>query len=196
MPKRTLDLLLVIGSAPAILLLATGAAVSILLDTGGPVLFRQTRVGRGGIPFTMLKFRTMVHSQTGNPLFPEPSAITRVGRVLRRTSLDELPQFWNIIRGEMSIVGPRPTLPYQVERYDARQRRRLLVRPGITGLAQVRGRNGLSWSQRIEHDLQYVANQSLYLDLKIMLSTLRVVVVGAGVHGHPEDDPIASEPKL
>jgi len=188
--KRTFDL---IGAAVfCVPGLAVGAAcaAAIKLTSPGPFLFRQERIGLHGRPFVTLKFRTMTNAD--NPLFPEPERITKVGHWLRRLSLDELPQLWNIIRGEMSIVGPRPALGYQVERYDERQRRRLLVRPGLTGLAQVRGRNSLRWSQRIEHDLEYVDRQSLWLDLSILMRTVGAVLGGAGVTGHPTDDPIAS----
>jgi lipopolysaccharide/colanic/teichoic acid biosynthesis glycosyltransferase len=118
--------------------------------------------------------------------------VTPVGRVLRRTSLDELPQLWNVVKGDMSIVGPRPTVAKQVARYDERQRGRLAVRPGLTGLAQVRGRNALTWAERIDLDLEYVRTQSVGLDLRILASTVRVVFVGEGVGGHPTDDPIAA----
>jgi lipopolysaccharide/colanic/teichoic acid biosynthesis glycosyltransferase len=146
-------------------------------------------VGRDGQPFTILKFRTMIHAD--NPLHPEKDRITTIGRWLRRSSLDELPQLWNVLRGEMSMVGPRPTLAYQVDRYTPEQRRRLTVLPGITGLAQVHGRNGISWSQRIDLDLEYVERQSLPLDVAIMSRTVFAVVKSEGVEGHPRDDPLA-----
>ncbi|GIU83794.1 MAG: hypothetical protein KatS3mg008_0569 [Acidimicrobiales bacterium] len=190
--KRLLDLLLLIVVSPVAIPMGLLCALAVKLTSRGPVLFRQERVGMGGEVFEVLKFRTMVHSQ--NPLFPDPDRITPVGRVLRRTSLDELPQLLNVARGEMSIVGPRPTLRYQVERYTPRQKRRLAVKPGITGLAQVSGRNSLTWSERIELDLEYVERQSLWLDLKILAKTLGAVVSGGGVEGHPRDDPIAAPP--
>jgi lipopolysaccharide/colanic/teichoic acid biosynthesis glycosyltransferase len=137
----------------------------------------------------------MIDAPDGNPVFPDAKRVTRVGRLLRRTSLDELPQLVNVLRGEMSIVGPRPTLAYQVARYDARQRRRLIVRPGLTGLAQLRGRNAISWGERIEHDLEYVDRQSLGLDLRTMLGTVPALVHGRGTEGHPTDDPIATPPE-
>jgi lipopolysaccharide/colanic/teichoic acid biosynthesis glycosyltransferase len=126
-----------------------------------------------------------------NPLFPDRDRITGVGRLLRRFSLDELPQLLNVVNGEMSIVGPRPTLAYQVARYDDRQRGRLTVRPGVTGLAQVRGRNAMPWAERIELDLEYVRTQSLWRDVQILWWTLAAVIRGAGVEGHPTDDPLA-----
>ncbi len=187
--KRVVDVaLLTMGSVPA---LAVGAvcAAAIRLDSPGPALFTQVRVGKDGREFVAFKFRTMIDAP--NPEFPDPSRITRVGRSLRRTSLDELPQLFNVLRGEMSVVGPRPTLPYQVERYDAAQRGRLLVKPGITGLAQVNGRNSLTWSERITWDLKYVREQSMGLDLRILARTVLPVLVGTGVEGHPTEDPLA-----
>ncbi len=139
------------------------------------MLYRQTRVGRDGVGFELLKLRTMVVGaerqgagfavDTGDP------RITRVGRILRRLSLDELPQLWNVVRGDMSLIGPRPTLRYQVERYDERQRRRLAVRPGLTGWAQIHGRATLPWAERIELDVWYVEHRSPLLDLKILART-------------------------
>jgi lipopolysaccharide/colanic/teichoic acid biosynthesis glycosyltransferase len=150
------------------------AAVAVKLD-GGPVLYRQLRVGKDGVDFELLKLRTMVVGAetmgAGFAVNERDSRITRAGRLLRRLSLDELPQLWNVMRGDMSIVGPRPTLRYQVERYDARQRRRLEVKPGITGWAQVNGRASLPWPERIELDVWYVEHRSALLDLKILALT-------------------------
>ncbi len=168
-------------------------AVAIRLDDGGPVLFRQDRAGKDGKLFTILKFRTMVPNAdrlldasgatTGDP------RVTRVGSVLRWLSVDELPQLMNILRGEMSFVGPRPVLPSHLQRYDARQKQRFAVRPGITGLAQVRGRNTLPWTQRLEADVDYVRSFSLWLDLVILLHTVRAVVLREGfvMDRNPED---------
>ena len=142
-----------------------------------------------GDPFVVLKFRTMFDGD--NPIIPSADRITAVGRILRRTSLDELPQLVNVARGEMSIVGPRPTLAYQVERWTDRQKGRLAVRPGLTGLAQVRGRNELSWPERIEHDLEYVATQSLRTDLGILGRTVTALIGGEGTGATAADDPIA-----
>lgn len=164
-------------------------AAAVKLTSRGPVFFRQQRIGRGGQPFEVVKFRSMVVGD--NPLVPDASRITTVGRWLRRLSLDELPQLLNVAAGDMSIVGPRPTLAYQVERYDDHQRQRLCVRPGLTGLAQVRGRNALSWSQRIDFDVQYVATRSLWLDLRIIVATPWQLLSGDGVTGHDPDDPLA-----
>lgn len=142
-----------------------------------------------GRPFLVWKFRTMVAGD--NPIFPDADRITTVGGWLRRLSLDELPQLINVVTGDMSIVGPRPTLAYQVERYDEHQRRRLAVRPGLTGLAQVSGRNSLSWGERIDLDVQYVETQSLTVDLSLIARTARTVLSGDGIEGHPVDDPLA-----
>jgi lipopolysaccharide/colanic/teichoic acid biosynthesis glycosyltransferase len=151
------------------------AALAVKLEDGGPVLYRQTRVGRDGRDFELLKLRTMVVGAerlgAGYAVNEGDSRITRAGRVLRRLSLDELPQLWNVVRGEMSMVGPRPTLRYQIERYDERQRRRLEVKPGITGWAQVHGRAALPWPERIELDVWYVEHRSPRLDLKILART-------------------------
>jgi lipopolysaccharide/colanic/teichoic acid biosynthesis glycosyltransferase len=151
------------------------AAAAIKLEDGGPVLYRQRRVGLRGEDFELLKLRTMVvgaESQgAGYAVNRGDPRITRVGTVLRRLSIDELPQLWNVVRGEMSLVGPRPTLRYQVERYSERQRRRLDVRPGLTGWAQIKGRAGLPWDERIELDVWYVENRSWRVDLRILLRT-------------------------
>jgi lipopolysaccharide/colanic/teichoic acid biosynthesis glycosyltransferase len=157
-------------------------ALAVKLEDGGPVLYRQTRVGKDGVDFELLKVRTMVVGAerlgAGYAVNEGDPRITRVGRVLRRLSLDELPQLWNVVRGEMSIVGPRPTLRYQVDRYDERQRHRLDVAPGITGWAQIHGRAKLSWAERIELDLWYVEHRSARLDLKILLRTPRALFGG------------------
>jgi lipopolysaccharide/colanic/teichoic acid biosynthesis glycosyltransferase len=151
------------------------AAVAIKLDDRGPVLYRQRRVGQHGREFELLKLRTMIPGAeaqgAGWAVNRGDPRITRVGRVLRRLSLDELPQLWNVVRGEMSLVGPRPTLAYQVERYTPRQRRRLEVKPGITGWAQVHGRATLPWDERIELDVWYVEHRSSWVDLKILAKT-------------------------
>ena len=150
--KRLLDMMFLLLTAVPALILGMLASVAIWLDDGSPVLFRQVRAGRDGRPFVLLKLRTMRDARRRDA-FPDPEGFTRVGRMLRRLSLDELPQLINVARGEMSLVGPRPTLPYQVSRYGARQRGRLAVLPGLTGLAQVHGRNRMSWPERIEWDL-------------------------------------------
>jgi lipopolysaccharide/colanic/teichoic acid biosynthesis glycosyltransferase len=151
------------------------AALAVKLEDGGPVLFRQVRVGKDGADFELLKLRTMVVDAesrgAGFAVEQGDARITRVGRFLRRTSIDELPQLVNVLRGDMSVIGPRPTLRYQVERYTERQRRRLSVRPGLTGWAQVHGRAALPWDERIELDVYYVEHRSPGLDLRILLRT-------------------------
>ncbi|KAA0234637.1 MAG: hypothetical protein JJLCMIEE_02197 [Acidimicrobiales bacterium] len=190
--KRLFDLALLAVVAVPALLVALVCALAIRLTSRGPVVYSQQRVGLGEREFHIYKFRTMVLGQ--NPDSPELNRSTRVGRWLKRSSLDELPQLINVLKGDMSIVGPRPTFPYQVERYEKRQRRRHAVRPGLTGLAQVRGRNTLTWAERIEHDLEYVDHQSPALDLRILLDTLRTLRSGEGAEGHPPGDPIAADP--
>ena len=151
------------------------SALAIKLEDRGPVLYRQRRVGRDGDDFELLKLRTMVvgaeKQGAGWAVNEGDARITRAGRVLRRLSLDELPQLWNVVRGDMSLIGPRPTLRYQVEKYTDRQRRRLDVKPGITGWAQIHGRAALPWEERIELDVWYVEHRSALLDLKILLRT-------------------------
>jgi lipopolysaccharide/colanic/teichoic acid biosynthesis glycosyltransferase len=170
-----------LGLAVAAPVLAA-AAVAIKLEDGGPVLYRQRRVGLGGEEFELLKLRTMVvgaeRQGAGFAVNRGDPRITRIGRVLRRLSLDELPQLWNVVRGDMSLVGPRPTLAYQVERYTARQRRRLEVKPGITGWAQVHGRAALPWAERIELDVWYVEHRSPRLDMRILLRTPLALLSG------------------
>ena len=151
------------------------AALVVKVTSRGPVLYRQTRVGQDGMDFELLKLRTMVEGAetmgAGVAVDRGDSRITPVGRVLRRLSLDELPQLWNVVRGDMSVIGPRPTLRYQVERYTPRQRMRLAVRPGITGWAQVHGRATLPWDERIELDVWYVEHRSTLVDLRILAKT-------------------------
>jgi lipopolysaccharide/colanic/teichoic acid biosynthesis glycosyltransferase len=151
------------------------AALAIKLADGGPVLYRQRRVGKDGTEFELLKLRTMIVGAEGHgagfAVDRGDPRITSVGRVLRRISVDELPQLWNVLRGEMSLIGPRPTLRYQVERYTDRQRRRLEVKPGLTGWAQIHGRALLPWEERIELDVWYVEHRSPWLDLRILAQT-------------------------
>lgn len=186
--KRVLDLVIsAIGLVICAPLFAL-VAVAIKLDSSGPVFFRQERIGKGGRPFYPYKFRTMVVNAEriglGLNVAKDDPRITRVGRVLRHWGIDELPQLINVLKGEMSLVGPRPTLRYQVEQYDAFQRRRLEVKPGITGWALVNGRNRLSWDERIKLDVWYIDHWSLWLDVKILFKTLWVVLVThEGVYG-------------
>jgi lipopolysaccharide/colanic/teichoic acid biosynthesis glycosyltransferase len=151
------------------------AALAVKLEDGGPVFYRQLRVGKDGRDFELLKLRTMVveaeQQGAGYAVDRDDPRITRAGRVLRRLSIDELPQLWNVLRGEMSLVGPRPTLRYQVDRYDERQRHRLDAKPGLTGWAQVNGRAALPWDERIELDLWYIQHRSTWVDLKILART-------------------------
>ena len=162
-------------------------AAAIVIESGRPVLFLQTRIGRDGKPFTVYKFRTMVqgavHKGLGTTVAAADDRITRVGAFLRSWSLDEIPQLLNVLRGEMSLVGPRPTLEYQVVEYTPFQRRRLEMKPGLTGWAQVNGRNSLLWAKRIELDVWYVDHFSLALDARILLRTVRVLCRREGLYG-------------
>ena len=186
MIRRAVD---IVVSALALALsspLLLGAMLAIRVESPGPVIYRQRRAGRGGKPFDVLKLRTMVdgaeHIGAGLAVNAGDSRITRVGALLRRTSLDELPNLFNVLRGDMSLIGPRPTLPVQVAQYSARQRRRLAVKPGITGWAQVNGRASLPWAERIELDLYYIEHRSLALDLKILARTPAMVLGGGGLY--------------
>jgi lipopolysaccharide/colanic/teichoic acid biosynthesis glycosyltransferase len=169
-------------SAPLLAL----AALAIRLESRGGVIYRQRRVGKDGHEFDVLKLRTMVdgaeHIGAGLAVNKGDARITRIGKILRRTSLDELPNLVNVLRGEMAIVGPRPTLPHQVAQYTERERGRLAVRPGITGWAQVNGRTALPWAQRIELDLWYIEHRTWRLDLTILWRSARQVVFGEGLY--------------
>lgn len=180
--KRLVDIVL---AAVALLLLALPMAVIALLvrtKLGSPVIFRQERPGLDGRPFMMMKFRSMTNQkdESGN-LLPDAQRLTKFGRLLRASSLDELPEIFNVLKGEMSLVGPRPLLMQYLERYDDRQRRRHEVRPGITGYAQINGRNTLSWEDKFELDVWYVENWTIWLDFKIMLATVFKVIRREGV---------------
>jgi lipopolysaccharide/colanic/teichoic acid biosynthesis glycosyltransferase len=171
-------------SAIAIVLLAPITALvafGVRLKLGGPVLFRQRRTGWKGKEFTIVKFRTM--RGEAYPGEPDLDRDTSFGRMLRGSSLDEIPQLWNVLIGDMSLIGPRPTLPEQVARYTDHERGRLAVRPGITGWAQVKGRNSISWPERIELDLWYIAHRSLSLDLQILRLTVLTVLRRKGIMG-------------
>jgi sugar transferase EpsL len=180
--KRALDL--VVGILALVLLSPVLAVVSllVLIDLGPPILFRQARPGLHGAPFTILKFRTMSDKRDkgGRPL-PESQRLTRLGRFLRRTSMDELPELLNVIRGEMSLVGPRPLLMRYLDRYTPDQMRRHDVRPGITGWTALNGRNALTWEQKFKLDLWYVDHRTLLLDCKILVRTFWKVLTGEGV---------------
>jgi lipopolysaccharide/colanic/teichoic acid biosynthesis glycosyltransferase len=166
--------------------LLLAAVVAIRLESHGPAVFRQRRVGRDGVPFELYKLRSMVSGAetmgAGLAVDAGDTRITRVGAFLRRTSLDELPNLVNVLRGEMSLIGPRPTVQVQVDRYTDRQRLRLAARPGLTGWAQVNGRASLPWADRIELDLFYIERASPRLDLRILLATARMAVTGQGLY--------------
>jgi lipopolysaccharide/colanic/teichoic acid biosynthesis glycosyltransferase len=185
--KRVLDL---VGAAAGLALTAPAmmaAAAAIRASMGGPVLFKQQRPGLGGKPFYVYKFRTMSDARDERgQLKPDHERLTSIGRFIRATSLDELPQLLNVLKGEMSLVGPRPLLMQYLGRYNARQARRHEMKPGITGLAQVRGRNALSWEEKFEYDVQYVEQWSLGLDARILLETVLKVLRREGIsqQGH------------
>jgi lipopolysaccharide/colanic/teichoic acid biosynthesis glycosyltransferase len=187
--RRAID---IVVSACALALAApvlAAAMLAIRLESPGPALYRQRRAGRHGRPFDVLKLRTMVdgaeHIGAGLAIDADDPRVTRVGALLRRTSLDELPNLVNVLRGEMSLIGPRPTLPVQVEQYTERQRGRLAVKPGITGWAQVNGRASLPWAERIELDLHYIEHRSLGMDLRIIWRTVAMVLGGSGLYKGP-----------
>ncbi|WP_315919357.1 sugar transferase [Mesorhizobium sp. SP-1A] len=180
--KRLFD---IVVSFLALVLLSPVLAILALLvrsRLGSPVLFRQVRPGLGARPFEMIKFRTMTDARAANgELLPDAERLTAFGRFLRSTSLDELPELWNVLKGEMSLVGPRPLAMSYLPLYSQEQMRRHEVRPGVTGWAQVRGRNAISWRQKFTYDVWYVDNQSLMLDCKILLLTVKAVVSSSGV---------------
>ena len=184
--NRALDLavagLLIVLTAPLLGL----AALAIKLESRGPVIYRQRRIGKDGRPFELLKLRTMVPGAesmgAGIYVLEGDPRITRTGRLLRRFSLDELPNLVNVLRGDLAIVGPRPTVQEQVDGYTERQRRRLEVKPGITGWAQINGRTSLPWPERIELDVWYVEHRSLRLDLRILARTARLLATGRGLY--------------
>ena len=184
--SRALDVVLAAGLLAVASPLLAVAAIAIRLESRGPVFYRQLRVGRDGEPFELWKLRTMVPGAesmgAGIYVIDGDPRITRVGRLLRRFSLDELPNLVNVLRGEMAIVGPRPTVQEQVDRYTERQRRRLEVKPGITGWAQINGRTSLPWPERIELDVWYVEHRSLRLDLRILARTARMLATGHGLY--------------
>lgn len=194
--KRAFDLILVLLSAPVWVPLLLVVAILVRFKLGGPVFFRQKRPGRHGVVFELIKFRTMLDARdaSGNPL-PDAERLTPFGRALRSTSLDELPELWNVLRGEMSLVGPRPLLVEYLSRYTPEQARRHEVRPGLTGLAQIKGRNALSWEERFRWDVHYVDHQSLTLDVKIIVLTLLKVVRRDGISAAGEATMSAFNPQ-
>jgi len=185
--KRAFDLLFAAAALAVASPLLALAAAAIRLRLGSPVFFRQRRPGLNERCFEIVKFRTMREAldPSGRPL-PDAARLTKLGRFLRSSSLDELPELWNVIRGEMSLVGPRPLLPEYLPRYNQHQRRRHAVRPGITGWAQIKGRNALSWEEKLDCDVWYVDHQSLLLDLRILWLTLLAVLLRRGIshEGH------------
>ncbi len=187
MIKRCFDLVVTIPALIVLLplLLIVACAVRVLL--GGPVLFRQVRPGLLGAPFELIKFRTMTDARGADgQLLPDAARLTGFGRFLRSTSLDELPELWNIVRGDMSLVGPRPLLVQYLPLYDAVQARRHEVRPGLTGWAQINGRNALSWDEKFAADVWYVDNRSLWLDIRILFRTVLAVVTRQGISAEGE----------
>lgn len=182
--KRMFDFVLATAGILALLPIFLLIALVVRLTLGSPVLFRQTRPGRAGKPFTLLKFRTMTKESRDAERMPDAERLTPLGNFLRRTSLDELPEMINVIKGDMSLVGPRPLLMEYLVLYNPEQARRHEVRPGITGWAQVNGRNGLSWEEKFALDVWYVENRSLTLDLRILLMTIGGVISARGI-SHP-----------
>lgn len=187
MLKRICDITIATTALITLSPVYTVVAYKVRKNLGSPVLFRQTRAGIHGEPFKIYKFRTMKDTTDieGNVL-PDEDRLTEFGKQLRATSLDELPQLWNVIKGDMSIVGPRPQLMEYLPLYDEKQFRRHLARPGVTGYAQVNGRNGISWEKRFKLDVWYVDNQSMLLDIKILLKTVKQVVTRAGISAEGE----------
>lgn len=202
--KRVFDfvvsLLMIIVASPIMLIVA----ILVKISSPGNIVFQQERMGKGQKRFKIYKFRTMknppegtysvdgvLHKPNGEILEPSITRVTKIGKFLRKTSLDELMQLFNILNGTMSFVGPRPTLPYQVEKYTEDQKRRFDVRPGVTGWAQVNGRNNLTWAEKIRYDLEYVDNFSLLLDLKILFKTVGVVFKKEGINLEKEDPMMA-----
>ena len=180
--KRFFETLFTLAAAPLWLPLLAFGALAVLVFLGRPVFFTDMRSGRGGVPFRMFKLRTMRPGEGS-----DAERTPRAGRILRKLSIDELPQFWHVLKGEMAIVGPRPLPVRYLPRYSASQRRRLEVRPGITGLAQVMGRNAISWEEKFSYDVQYVDNLSLALDLKIVFLTFLRLVRPKGVNASAEE---------
>lgn len=202
--RRSLDILAAVFGLLITAPVMAAAALAIRVRLGSPVLFRQQRLGRGGAPFTVLKFRSMAHPASGRegPEFDQ-ERLGRLGRVLRASSIDELPSLWNLLRGEIALVGPRPLPVHYWPRFTDEQRRRFEVRPGLTGLAQIAGRNAVDWPERLALDVAYVERRSLRLDLTILLRTVPVVLGRSGVdHADgvtmhelpPQEPPTAASP--
>jgi lipopolysaccharide/colanic/teichoic acid biosynthesis glycosyltransferase len=195
--KRALDFTVSVIALAVTLPIQGAVAIAVRLRLGRPVLFRQIRPGLQGELFTIFKFRTMRPVDPARGRIDDSSRLTPLGRVLRSASLDELPTLWNVVRGDMSLVGPRPLLPQYLERYSVEQARRHDVRPGLTGLAQVSGRNALAWEDRLRLDVEYVQRQSFALDLRILLKTLGTVARRQGITaagGAPMPEFLGSRP--
>ena len=192
---KIFSLLLIILLSPFFIIIS----ILIKLESEGSVFFIQERVGKNHKLFNIYKFRTMVSDaiNKGNGVYTEKDdpRITGIGRFLRNTSLDEIPQLLNILKGDMSIIGPRPTLEYQVKQYDDFQMKRLLMKPGVTGLAQIRGRNSISWPERIKHDVEYIEKWSIWLDIKILVKTVFVIFKKEGIYGGKEKFIISDDKK-
>lgn len=187
MIKRAFDLFVAVLGLMLLAPVMAVVAWQIRKKLGAPVLFRQLRPGRGGKPFEMIKFRTMrdAHDAAGNPL-PDAERMTPFGRFLRSSSLDELPELWNVVKGDMSLVGPRPLLMEYLPLYSPEQNRRHDVRPGVTGWAQINGRNALEWEEKFKLDTWYVDNQSMWLDLKVLFLTVKKVLIRDGINAEGE----------
>ena len=182
MLKRLIDIAVTLVASPLLIPLGLIIALLLRVKLGSPVLFTQTRPGLNGVPFRLIKFRTMTEDRDASgALLPDDRRLTPLGRALRRTSLDEMPEFWNVLKGEMSLVGPRPLLMDYLDKYDREQARRHEVRPGITGWAQVNGRNAISWEQRFALDVWYVDHRSFWLDIRILVRTIWQIVKGEGI---------------
>jgi len=180
--KRLIDIAVTLVASPLLIPLGLIIALLLRVKLGSPVLFTQTRPGLNGVPFRLIKFRTMTEDRDASgALLPDDRRLTPLGRALRRTSLDEMPEFWNVLKGEMSLVGPRPLLMDYLDKYDREQARRHEVRPGITGWAQVNGRNAISWEQRFALDVWYVDHRSFWLDIRILVRTIWQIVKGEGI---------------
>ena len=180
--KRIFDLILILFSAPILILIFLLVALTVRFKLGSPVFFKQRRPGLNKQIFNMIKFRSMtMKSDTSGVLLSDSNRLTQFGEFLRSTSLDELPSFWTVLKGEMSLVGPRPLLVEYLPLYSEKQSRRHLVKPGITGWAQVNGRNAINWDEKFDLDVWYVDNQSVWLDIKILFLTIKKVIMRDGI---------------
>lgn len=180
--KRIFDICLVVAGTPILLPFFLLVIFMVRLKLGAPVFFIQVRAGQFGRPFKMLKFRSMTDERDGQSnLLPDEKRLTRFGKILRSTSMDELPSLWNVLKGDMSLVGPRPLLLDYIKYYSTEQSRRLEIKPGVTGWAQVNGRNAISWEQKFMYDVWYVDNQSIRLDIKIIWLTIKKVLIRDGI---------------